>query len=308
MGNVLAVDIGGTKIRAGVFDGQKNQHIQAMATRKLSAVDFVDQLANFCEPLIAQYQVEKVGVASAGPVNTKTGFILNPANLGNGDQSWLRFDLRGNVEKRLTLPVRLDNDALCTAWGYFNFVNKKQCKNLVVVTLGTGLGVGAITNGEKARGGQHMHPELGHFIVADQPDNNHPTPFANLPTLESYLSGFHFSKRVGRALKQEITGLELIEISKNNFDSVQQYWSEYSQRMAIACTNLYIAYFPEKIVLAGGFAHVAAEFYLEETQQIFAQLMQARTQAGQPLPRIEVFENSSELPLLGAAALWETDN
>ncbi len=295
------IDIGGTKIRSAVWDGSGLSDMNSYATPKVSAPEFTKKIADHLRPRIEQYGLAGVGVSTAGPVDVVEGTIRNPANLGNGDDSWLRFQLKDDLSEQLNLPVVVDNDAAMTAFGQYKHFEKEKLKDLVVITLGTGLGVGAIVNGDLARGGQNMHPELGHFIIADTPDPDYSTPFANYPTMESYLSGFHFSQRVGSQLGRELTGSDLIHLSEKQDEQVTAMWRLYSQRMAVTLSNLYLIYFPEKFVFAGGFAMVSAPFFMTRTETLIAEILHGRTKAGMSLPKIEVSANHDDLPLLGAA-------
>ena len=304
MQQFLVLDIGGTKIRYGLCQGAQLDSIGEFATPKVTAREFVNEIENHVSHLILKNNISGVGVASAGPIDYVKGEIRNPANLGNGDESWKCFELEKDLSHVLNLPVKVDNDAALTALGFYSHYEKGANKDLLVITLGTGLGVGAIVNGEPARAGQNMHPELGHFIVADEA-TEFDTLFDGFPTLESYLSGTHFASRVGVSLKKNLNGAQLLELSELGNEIVFKHWEEYSKRMAIAWTNLYLAYFPNKIVLAGGFAGAAKEFYFEKAQFWFSKLMSHRTDAGMALPEIVISANSEDLPLLGAGRLIE---
>ncbi len=294
------LDIGGTKIRSALWDGYHLNEVESCETPKVTASSFIDTLSGSITQLMDRHDLKGVGVSTAGPVDVVNGRILNPANLGNGDDSWLRFEIKKDLSNKLNLPVVVDNDAALTAFGQYKHFEKERVKDLVVLTLGTGLGIGAIVNGELARGGQSMHPELGHFLIADEPDPNYQTPMGNFPTMESYLSGYHFSKRVGQKLGQELTGSDLIRLSESGDATVAALWHGYSQRMAVALSNLYLVYFPKKFVFAGGFAMVASPFFLSRTQSVMAQILKDRIDSGMPLPDIEISANHDDLPLLGA--------
>lgn len=294
------LDIGGTKIRAGLWDGSHLNSVLDFETPKVSAHEFIEILVKHINQAQGKNQVKALGVSTAGPVDVVHGQVLNPVNLGNGDDSWLRLELKKSLSAKLSIPVVVDNDAAMTAYGQIRHFESAQIKDLVVVTLGTGLGVGAVINSELVRAGQNMHPELGHFIISDQQDHNYPTDFDNYPTMESYLSGFHFSKRVGLAMGQNFSGAELIRLSEEQSPQVLSHWRQYSRHMAITLSNLYLAYFPQKFVLAGGFAMVAAPYFLSSTVHHLQQILKARTEAGMPLPSVEISAHHDELPLIGA--------
>ena len=296
----LVVDIGGTKIRSALWDGFCLSEVSSIETPKVTAEIFLKTLVDHLHSKNLEVPISGIGVSTAGPVDVVDGMILNPANLGNGDDSWKKFAIKNGIEEAIQLPVSLDNDAAMTAFGHYHHSEKQRLKDFVVLTIGTGIGVSAIVNGDLVRAGQSMHPEFGHFLIADKPSDEHETPFANYPTLESYLSGFHFSNRVGNKLGRSIDGGELIRLSESRDEIVMEMWDSYSRRMAVAMSNLYLVYFPLKIVLAGGFALVASPFFLQKTQSYLSEILQGRVDAGMPLPAIEISAIHDELPLLGA--------
>ena len=294
------VDVGGTKIRSGIYDGHKVEDVVTIDTPKCSTEDFVSLLKDQFQALKNNQGIEGVGVASAGPINWSKGEILNPANLGDGSPQWKNFPLKQQIESFYKGPVVVDNDAAMTAWGYHCHVDP-QCKDLVLVTLGTGIGVDAIVEGKKARAGQGMHPEVGHFVLGDE-EEDFPTHMGNFPTIESWLSGYHFARRVGIDLNLDLTGEDLIDLSEKKDPKVMKHWNAYARRMAVALANIYLVYFPEKIILAGGFSQVAEPFYFADTIHYFKKLIEMRTDAGMKVPQILLTESSDELPLLGAGA------
>lgn len=296
----VVVDIGGTKVRSAFWNGHDLTQVDSYETPKINAQEFTKKLAEHISTKVGGDSIAGVGVSTAGPVDVKNGSILNPANLGNDDGSWFRYEIKKELIEILNISVSLDNDAAMTAYGQFHHFEKKQLKDLVLLTVGTGIGVGAMVDGQLVRAGQSMHPELGHFIVADFPTTEYETPFANYPTLESYLSGFHFSARVGKKIGKTLSGGELIELSEGNDPQISGLWEEYGQRMAVALANLYLAYFPKKFVLAGGFAMVAGPYFMNHATHTLEKILEGRSQAGMPIPPIEISANHDELPLLGA--------
>ncbi len=295
----LVIDVGGTKIRSAVWDGHQLHDIQSMATPKVSAAVFVDGIVDHLSSRNLA-GLQGLGVSTAGPVDVVNGCIRNPANLGNGDSSWAYFEMAKDLKDKLHCPVVLDNDAAMTVFGQYYSIEKEKTKDIVMVTVGTGVGVGAMVGGRLVRAGQNMHPELGHFVMSDQPEVDLSTPFANFPTLESYLSGFHFSVRVAKALGRSLDGNEVTALSAAGNPQVLAMWQDYGRRMAVALTNLYLAYFPQKIVLSGGFVKDARPYFYDTMEQWLSKLLQQRTAAGMPLPVIEIAEAYAQLPLLGA--------
>lgn len=296
----LVIDIGGTKIRSALWSDHTLSHIESIVTPRGSVEQFFNELNTHILKRRNEFSFEAVGVSSAGPIDVKNGVILNPANLGDGSPQWRRVELKKNILPDLALPITVDNDAALTAFGHYHHVEKAACRDLVLVTLGTGVGVGAIVDGELSRSGQNMHPELGHMLLGVQVDENYQSPMGGVPTLESYASGSHFAKRLSLKYNENWRGEDLLELSRQGDTRLLLEWKTYAQRLASGLANLYLMYFPEKIILAGGFARGASEFFKEDCASWLKKILVEREKAGMIVPSIEVSPLYNELPLLGA--------
>lgn len=301
--NKLVVDIGGTKIRAAHWDGEKLSSLQQIPSPKKSSSEFIMELSAFLRPMLTKSQVENVAIAAAGPIHVRSGRILSAANLGNKDESWNSFNLKEELAAKLQMEVKVDNDAALAALGHYAHVEKAQVVDLVVVTLGTGVGVGAIVDGELVRGGQGFHPEVGHLLLKPKAQQKYPTPFSDHPTAESCLSGHHFARRLSIILGEELNGKEVVRRSQEKDPKLDEHWENYAHQMSVFLTNIYLMYFPEKIVLAGGFARSASTFFLDSTRSELSILLAELEKGGFKQPVLEVSEYPDHLPLFGAGQL-----
>jgi glucokinase len=164
MGLTIGVDIGGTKIAAGVVD--EDGVMVAQARRATPATDpdqIEDQVADVVAELRAGHDVEAIGVAAAGFVDSARGVVLFAPNL-----AWRDQPMMGDLERRIGLPVRLENDANAATWGEFRFGAARDADDMVMLTVGTGLGGGIVADGHLLRGAHGIGGELGHVrIVPD---------------------------------------------------------------------------------------------------------------------------------------------
>ncbi len=161
MGLTIGVDIGGTKIAAGVVD--ENGAVVARARRETPATDpelIEDQVADAVAELRTDHDVEAIGVAAAGFVDSARGVVLFAPNL-----AWRDEPLVGDLERRVGLPVRLENDANAATWGEFRFGAAREVDDMVMLTVGTGLGGGIVAGGQLLRGAHGIGGELGHVRV-----------------------------------------------------------------------------------------------------------------------------------------------
>lgn len=159
MGLTVGVDVGGTKISAGVVDGGGT--VLASTRRSSPAGDrsaIVATIADAVTELRASYTVEAVGVGAAGLVDSARSTVLFAPNL-----AWRDEPLRVDLEAKLDLPVVIENDANAAAWGEFTFGAGADVDDFVLVTVGTGVGGGVVLDGALHRGAFGVAAEIGHI-------------------------------------------------------------------------------------------------------------------------------------------------
>ncbi len=187
---VLAYDLGGTKLSVGVVDsrGKVIEESREPVRASEGKAALFRQLSDLGKPLLKRYpRIKKVGIASAGPLDPRTGSLLNPTNLSRGGPEWGVVPLAKQLSKSLGLPVHLDNDAAAAMLAEHWIGAAKGYDNAMILTLGTGLGTGVIANGELLRAGRFLHPEAGHAIIGFA-DASAPCGCGNFGCAEAYPS------------------------------------------------------------------------------------------------------------------------
>src|SRR5690606_33995027 len=116
------------------------------------------------------------------------GELLNPTNLTTQGQKWGVVPLTKQVGRRLKLKVKLESDAAAAVLAEHWVGAGRRIKNLVVVTLGTGVGLGVMANGEIVRSGRNLHTEGGHIMLHPE-DKIYPCGCGNYGCAEAFLSG-----------------------------------------------------------------------------------------------------------------------
>jgi glucokinase len=157
----IGVDIGGTKVAAGVVDEQGG--LLATARRDTPSHDpakIEEIIADVVRELQVSHQIEAVGIGAAGFVDAARSTVIFAPNL-----AWRDEPLRAAVEERCGLPVVVENDANAAAWAEARFGAGRGQKYLVMLTLGTGLGGGLVIDGQLYRGRLGVAAELGHITV-----------------------------------------------------------------------------------------------------------------------------------------------
>jgi len=164
--NVLAVDIGGTHFRTGLFDEQGRRLLVLEGdTDRVAGRDWMlRQLASRCRDLMAQTDapVKACGLSFGGPVDFPQQSVTSVHSSG-----WKGFELGKWMEQTLGIPCRLDNDANAGALGEYHFGAGRGSKLMVYITISTGIGSGIVYDGKLIRGKDHMAGEIGHIVVSE---------------------------------------------------------------------------------------------------------------------------------------------
>ncbi|MCQ4081568.1 ROK family glucokinase [Streptomyces sp. RB6PN25] len=160
MGLTIGVDIGGTKIAAGVVDEEGTILDTSKVPTPETPEGVIDAIADAVQSVSAGYDVHAVGIGAAGYVDNKRATVLFAPNI-----NWRHEALKDKVEQRVGLPVVVENDANAAAWGEYRFGAGQGHDDVVCITLGTGLGGGIIIGGKLHRGRFGVAGEFGHIRV-----------------------------------------------------------------------------------------------------------------------------------------------
>ncbi|MBX3022986.1 MAG: ROK family protein [Bdellovibrionales bacterium] len=299
---ILAFDLGGTKLRAAFVDAQGR--IKAHATTRVRQDEGFRGLIQLFKETADQLPKSKykaVSVASAGPLHPEKGILLDPTNFFTGDQSWGVLPLVRELKKVFRKPVRLENDAAAAVLGERWKGGHGRTKNIVAMTLGTGVGVGAICNDRLVRAGQGLHPEAGH-IPLDINAKDYPCGCGANGCIEAFLAGSHFAHRLGRLKNRALSGQEAVALARGGDVWVQEAFREYGRQLAQAVRVLCVLFAPEVVVISGGFSH-ASSLFMDETQALLPKLMERYREGIDLLPKIKVSKLQDEAGILGAAYL-----
>jgi len=157
----IGLDIGGTKISGGVIGSDGT--ILAKGRRDTPALDpaaIIHEAASLTRELSAGYPIDAVGVACAAFIDRAGSTVYFSPNL-----AWRDEPLQQRLQEALALPVIIENDANAAAWGEFRFGAAVEAGNMVMVTVGTGIGGGIVVDGVLMHGAFGVAAELGHMRV-----------------------------------------------------------------------------------------------------------------------------------------------
>jgi glucokinase len=182
MGLTIGVDVGGTKIAAGVVD--ENGSIVAKLRRSTPAASperTAVVIGDAVIELLERYEAEAVGIGAAGFVDETRSMVLFAPNL-----AWRDEPVKKQVEERVGLPVFVENDANAAAWAEATLGAARGHDHVMLIAVGTGIGAGIVIGGELYRGGWGAAGEPGHYRVV--PDGR-PCGCGNRGCWEQYASG-----------------------------------------------------------------------------------------------------------------------
>ncbi len=185
MENTIGVDVGGTKIAAGVVDteGHILERIKVPTPDTVEGIDvrITEAVAALLDRVGSEQSRMAVGVAAAGFVDEHRTTVRFAPNI-----PWREHPLAASLTRRLGVPVVVENDANAAAWAEFRFGAGYGVSDMTLITVGTGLGGGIVLDGELVRGAYGIAAELGHVRMVP---NGRPCGCGQFGCWEQYASG-----------------------------------------------------------------------------------------------------------------------
>jgi glucokinase len=161
MSLTIGVDVGGSKIAAGVVDEHGTIiEMNKRPTPAANAAGTIDVISDAVRDLLARYEVEAIGIGAAGYIEQSRSAVLFAPNL-----AWRHYPVARQVEERTGRPVIVENDANAAAWAEATLGAGRGHDHMVLITIGTGIGAGIVLNGELYRGRWGIAGEPGHYRV-----------------------------------------------------------------------------------------------------------------------------------------------
>ncbi|OFZ70248.1 MAG: hypothetical protein A3K03_03725 [Bdellovibrionales bacterium RIFOXYD1_FULL_44_7] len=299
---VLAYDLGGTKVAVGIIDenGAVIEEVREPVVIEKGKTAVINQLARLGQTLLKDYpNIKKIGVASAGPLHAGAGTLLDPTNFTSKFGTWGKTPIAPLLSKKLKMDVFLENDAAAAILAEKWIGAAKKISNAMILTLGTGLGTGIITNGELTLSGRGLHPEAGHIVI------NYDDPSAvcgcgNIGCAEAFLSGNGFTKRVSRRFSEKgLTAEEIAHRARNKDPVALAAFNEYAELMAVTLGNYIAVYAPEIVIFTGSFA-ATSDLFLEKTRKLLKSRLTRRCRAIDLLPKLVLSKLHNKAGLIGA--------
>ena len=243
---ILSFDIGGTKIAYAVVDRNGQILTDIIRHPTPAAPGAVEKLL---KSVVSQFEneIDAVAVSTAGTVDKTNSKVTG--SVGNMPQGYIETNFKSLSVK----PVIVENDANSAAWAEYILGNAKNCQNAILLTLGTGVGVGIIADGKLLTGKSGAAGEV-HFPV--RYDNNRLCGCGRYDCLEIYMSGKALAMEAREVYKDDsVNSHTVIEgLKKNDMKAVTAFynWQEMVKNGVVLFADIFD---PEVILLGGSMAH-----------------------------------------------------
>ena len=303
----IGVDLGGTKMAVGVVDSEQHVHYEGKESSiGLSEAKLVEDLGReLGEAKEARPDVLAAGLGIPATIDHDRGVAIQAVNLEISD-----VPLRDLMRKQLGLPVYIDNDANVAALAEFLFGAGRGARNVVMLTIGTGIGGGLILDGEIYRGSTGAGAELGHIVIVEDGlpcQGNCP----NHGCVETYASGTAIAREgkaaaerdpdsaLGKALAEgPIVGKTVTQLAIDGDAGAVKVVADAGRHLGVALASLANIFDPDVFVIGGGVSAVG-DLLLDPARE------ELKARALPPMNKAPVVlaELGPEAGMIGAAAM-----
>ena len=309
---VIGIDLGGTKLAAGVVSGDLVVHHRAHRfSRGASQAEVLDRLVEVVEELIASNEgetpIEAVGMGIPSLIDQRTGRAVMSVNLPIKD-----VPIRDLMSERLGMPVAIDNDGNVAALAEQRFGAARGKQHVVLLTLGTGVGGGIVIDGKVFRGAIGSGAELGHItVLADGPKCQGFCP--NRGCIETMCSGTAIARYANEyaaanpdsalaheaAAGREISGALVTDLAHSGDEGSVEVLAKAGHYLGAGLVGLANTFNPEAFVIGGG-AAAAGDLILDPARK---HLEEFGLSPNKEMAQVVPAHFGAEAGMLGAAAL-----
>lgn len=241
---------------------------------------------------IAIDQCIGAGIGVPGTIDSKKGIVRYSNNI-----KWENVKIREEMGKLLPLPIRIANDADCAALGEAVAGAGKECQDVIMLTLGTGVGGGIILDGNIFAGKGIGGSELGHMAIVE---NGEPCTCGRLGCLEAYASATALIRDAKRAAGRDMQPQEIFEEALRGDDKLKEVVDMYIRRLGTGIVNIVNIFRPQLVILGGGLSG-QGDMLIQPLCDIMKK--ECFGGAGGELPEIEIAALGNKAGMIGAASL-----
>lgn len=306
----IGVDIGGTKVAAGVIHHDGTIENSVVVASPASDVDSMNKAVLEAVAAVRTPETLAVGIAAAGFIDSKRGCVAFAPNI-----AWRDMPLRDFVADNTGLAASLENDANAAAWGEYVVGAGHDVEDMLMITLGTGVGGGIVTGGHLLRGAHGAGGEVGHITLHP---GGYPCGCGLLGCLEAYGSG-QALRRLVEGNTQSSADRSVVQSAYESLGrpadavahgvSVNDAWAndiltEYSQSLALGTASLCAVLDPEVVVLGGGVSVGLGEPLRAALHHELTSIVEGA--GNRQAPEVRLASLGSEVGLIGAGLLAPT--
>ena len=244
--NILAIDIGGTFIKYAYFENKKlifNNKLKSEGDK--GAEYIIKNVDDLIENILRDNNLDGIAVSSAGIVDPEKGNIIHASHT---IPNYKGFNWKNYIKNKYNLRLEIDNDVNCAALGELSIGSVKNKDNILMLSIGTGIGGAFIKNGEIYRGANKCGLEVGYMNIEGG-------NFEDLASTTALL------KKYNELSKNKINGYELFDLAKNGDEKAIESIEFAMENLAKGISNITYIIDPSFIVLGGGI--MEQEDYLE---------------------------------------------
>lgn len=310
MSLTCGVDVGGTKILGGVVDEDGRIVEELRVESPATDEDAIEEaIAGLVARLGSRHEITAVGVGAAGYIDKSRSVVMFAPNI-----AWRDVDLKSELQARTGLPVVIENDANAAAWGEFRFGAGHDVDDLLLVTVGTGVGGGVVLDGALYRGAFGVGAEIGHMRVVP---GGHRCGCGNLGCFEQYASGSALVREARAAAREgsllaknlldraqgepeRITGPLVTDLAREGDVFAVELLADLGRWLGEGIASLTAVLDPAVVVIGGGVSD-ADGLLLDPLRAAFANSLTGR--GHRPMLEIRKATLGNRAGLIGAADL-----
>lgn len=251
---VLGVDVGGTNIKIGLVSPKLKVVDRTGFATKSFASDkkkLIREIAGHIETLVdknglTKKDIKGIGIGLPGLVDTPGGVVRFLPNI----PGWRNVPLKAQLEKRLNISVFLENDVNLITLGEWRYGAGRDAKNMICMTLGTGVGSGLILDGHLYRGPGFAAGELGHMPLNEQGPS---CGCGGYGCLETYVGNKRLAARAEKMTgRKNVTLEEMNKLAKQGNKKAVKFWEEAATHIGNNLVGVVNLLNPQRIVIGGG--------------------------------------------------------
>jgi glucokinase len=307
MPTIVAVDIGGTQMRAAAYTKEKldpihHKKIPTLASQSGGLERLIRVIEDVWPP---GDRVAAIGLGSPGPLDSHTGYLLAPPN----NPEWHNFPLAPSVEKHFGVKTFLDNDANLACLAEYRYGAGMGHHHVLYITVSTGIGAGVITDDRLLQGYHGLAAELGHSIIdPDGPPcscgfNGHLESFSSGPAIVKYTLGeLDSGSRSVLKRSAELTARDVAEAASAGDELAIKAYRRAGEYLGIGVASFLHSFDPSIVIFGGGVSQVGKLLFDPFEESLKKRVFHPRYLEGLVVTKAQLGDNAG---LLGARALAE---